>query len=326
MLQQTVVTAVPTFFIRFMKKFPTIARLASGEEQAVLRVWEGLGYYSRARNLHRAAKIVVAKFAGNLPSEYQDLCSLPGIGDYTASAIMSIAFNRPYPVVDANVRRVVGRLLGIESRAQVNTPEIKAFVAAAISPRRPGIFNEALMELGQTVCRLKNPRCAECPLSSDCAAFTVGTIGSPGKFASPTLTHLSSWQLIIVQRGAVLLEQRASGRFRGLWIFPRFVRNDQTPLPALLRRELGIRGAIMKILGSAVHRYTRFAEELTPTIVWPSSQPSKLIPAMTWQDVAKVDKVPMTSFDRRIWHEVERQIHRVRKTTARAAPQRSSRR
>ncbi len=135
----------------------TSQSLASASEKEVLRQWEGLGYYSRARNLHKTARLLADQNGGNLPDQYERLVHLPGIGDYTASAILSIAFRKPYPVLDANVRRVVRRLLAIEIEGSKSTQQIREFLHTAISPKRPGEFNEAMMELGQTICRVRNP-------------------------------------------------------------------------------------------------------------------------------------------------------------------------
>ena len=176
MLQQTQVEAVIPFYQRFLHAFPTVERLARARAEQVLKLWSGLGYYRRARHLHAAAKAIVARFGGRFPSDYQAARSLPGVGDYTARAVLSIAYALPYAVLDGNVARVVARLRTIEGHA--NQPGFRSAVTheleLLLSRRRPGDFNQALMELGQTVCLPRAPLCAECPLSRWCQARRLG--------------------------------------------------------------------------------------------------------------------------------------------------------
>jgi A/G-specific adenine glycosylase len=172
MLQQTQVEAVIPFYERFLHAFPTVESLAQAPTEQVLKLWSGLGYYRRARHLHAAAKTIVARFGGRFPRDYQAACSLPGVGDYTARAVLSIAYGLPYAVLDGNVARVLARLQAIEGHA--NQPRFRSAVTRELelllSRRRPGDFNQALMELGQTVCLPRAPHCADCPLSRWCQA------------------------------------------------------------------------------------------------------------------------------------------------------------
>jgi len=176
MLQQTQVEAVIPFYERFLHAFPTVEKLAQAPAEQVLKLWSGLGYYRRARHLHAAAKDIVACFGGQFPHDYQAACSLPGVGDYTARAVLSIAYGLPYAVLDGNVARVLARLRAIEGHA--NQPRFRSAVSRELerllSRRRPGDFNQALMELGQTVCLPRAPLCADCPLSRWCQARRLG--------------------------------------------------------------------------------------------------------------------------------------------------------
>ena len=173
MLQQTQVKTVLNYYHRFLTKFPGIQRLAAADLQAVLKAWEGMGYYARARNLHRAAKTVMQDHGGRIPDQWETFRSLPGVGDYIAAAVLSIAFNQPYPVVDGNVKRVLARLHKIY--APVNRPgsdkQFKKAAARLLDPGRPGDFNQAMMELGALVCKPRNPLCDACPITRMCRAY-----------------------------------------------------------------------------------------------------------------------------------------------------------
>jgi A/G-specific adenine glycosylase len=171
MLQQTQVDAVLPYFARFMGAFPSLEALASAKEQQVLGLWSGLGYYSRARNLLAAARVVARDHAGELPGDYDALRDLPGIGRYTAGAILSIAFNKPYPIVDGNVRRVLSRVHGWPEAPAERLWEAAAALVLRAEPR---LVNQGLMELGATVCSFRAPRCLSCPIQTDCSAFKTG--------------------------------------------------------------------------------------------------------------------------------------------------------
>lgn len=175
MLQQTVVTAVVPFFIRWMEQFPDIETLAASNEQSVVRCWEGLGYYSRARNIHKASRIIVEKYKGCFPESYDDLVSLPGIGDYTACAILSMVKGYSLPVLDANVKRILCRLQKRSSWSAQETEKDTNLLMQSFYQQNPGEFNAAMMQYGQLVCRKKKPDCPSCFLVKRCAAFQSGT-------------------------------------------------------------------------------------------------------------------------------------------------------
>ena len=227
MLQQTRVEAVKPYFDRFMKAFPTLSSLADAEEETVLKLWEGLGYYSRVRNIHKAAKIVKENRGGQLPASFEALRSLPGIGEYTAGAISSIAFQIPVPCVDGNVLRVVTRITA--ESAEITSAATKrlltGWVSEIIPNDRPGDFNQAMMELGATIC-LPNglPKCETCPVAFLCTAyhqnrmteFPVKNMKPPRKIEKKTI-------LILLNIDRVALRKRPeSGLLSGLWEFPNF--------------------------------------------------------------------------------------------------------
>ena len=176
MLQQTQVEAVIPFYRRFLDAFPTVGQLAAARTERVLTLWSGLGYYRRARHLQAAARDIVTRFAGSFPRDYEAARSLPGVGDYTARAVLSIAYGLPYAVLDGNVARVLARLLTLEGHA--HQPDFRRAVSReldlVLSRRRPGDFNQALMELGQTICLPRNPLCTECPLNRWCEGHRQG--------------------------------------------------------------------------------------------------------------------------------------------------------
>ncbi len=217
MLQQTRVATVLPYYKKFLRAFPTIEALDQAPLERVLRAWSGLGYYRRAENIKKAARQIRRVHGGALPPEFRALRQLPGIGDYTAGALMSIAFHQRYPAVDGNVLRVLGRLFALSDGRPLRT------IASALVPRsRPADFNQALMELGATRCLPKDPQCAQCPLTAHCAASSSKRLrlqrrqGNPVKFIDVT------WPLAIVRRrGRILLRRRAvTGLLARLWELP----------------------------------------------------------------------------------------------------------
>jgi A/G-specific adenine glycosylase len=223
MLQQTRAQAVIPYYQRFLDRFPTVEALAAAEEQDVLALWAGLGYYSRARNLRRAARQVVA--AGGFPRDYAAIRALPGIGDYTAAAIASIAFQLPYAAVDGNVLRVVARMANAAADiASARTRErFRAIARQWMGRSHPGVFNQALMELGATVCLPANPLCRECPVRSNCGALAAGTVAQlPVKLRRTEPVAIAAELLLVRRGGRVLLRQKEAGarRMAGFWELP----------------------------------------------------------------------------------------------------------
>ncbi|MEE8169027.1 MAG: A/G-specific adenine glycosylase [Phycisphaerae bacterium] len=224
MLQQTQVATVIPYYERFLRRFPDIRRLAAARLESVLRLWSGLGYYARARNLHAAAKRIVAEYDGRFPETVQELRTLPGIGRYTAAAIASICFNRRAAVVDGNVARVLARLFII--REPINTAaaltRLQNLADALIPARRCGDFNQAMMELGARVCTPRNPQCRLCPIRSACGADQSGVVDElpVRKAAAPNRTM--RFVVLAVERdGRWLFERReTSGLWGGLWQLP----------------------------------------------------------------------------------------------------------
>ncbi len=235
MLQQTQVATVLPYYEKFLRAFPTLEALDGAPLERVLRAWSGLGYYRRAENLKKAARQIRRSHGGALPSEFRALRRLPGIGDYTAGALMSMAFHQGYPAVDGNVRRVLGRVFALIDAKRLHA------IASALSPRsRPGDFNQALMELGATLCQPRDPQCAQCPLSANCAGSSSGRRRLQRRHRNRVKFKEVIWPLAIMrQRGRILLRRRAAnGLLARLWELPGGEVTAEAEPVAFLRREL----------------------------------------------------------------------------------------
>lgn len=276
MLQQTQVSRIVERFPRFMTRFPTVHALAAADEREVLAMWAGLGYYRRARSLHAAAKMIAEQFDGNVPSDIESLLKLPGVGRYTAGAIASLAFGEPAPIVDGNVARVLLRVNGREVRADDRSTQpwlwqqaqSLASAGSTLQPMGAALANEAIMELGATICLPSPaaPRCAECPLTRTCIARHDGThdrIPLP-KTAAARKTVYCAAVVISDARGRIVLEQRGDARmWAGLWQSPTIERDDSPPTRAELARAVGLKAAMLTPRGSfthiTTHRHVEFA-------------------------------------------------------------------
>ncbi len=216
MLQQTQVKTVLPYYEKFLAAFPTAGTLVRAPLERVLRLWSGLGYYRRAENLHTAARRLMGEHRGKIPHDYDQLRALAGIGDYTAGAILSIAFQKPYPAVDGNVRRVLGRLFAVTGEK-----ELRALALKLVPKARPGDFNQALMELGATVCTPTNQRCAECPVNLECVSREKNRNSAADTRRRIKVENVI-WPLAIVRgNGKILLRRRAAnGLLAGLWELP----------------------------------------------------------------------------------------------------------
>lgn len=264
MLQQTQMERGVTCFNRWIERFHDIQSIADADEDEVLMLWEGLGYYNRARNIHRTAKILANDFHGTLPSDYHTLLKLPGIGNYTANAIMSLAFNKDYPIVDANVERVFARLFDIGS--PIKEKKTHALIwkkAAALIPKgQARNFNQALMELGALICLPKNPTCPACPIREDCLANHRGIVAErplPGNGKKIIPIEMATG--ILVHKKRIFIQKRLSNDiWANLWEFPGGrLKEGETPEEALVREfyeetEFAVGG--LRLIQSVKHSYT----------------------------------------------------------------------
>ena len=258
MLQQTTVKAVIPYFASFLARWPTVTDLASAPVDEVMKAWAGLGYYSRARNLHACAKAVVDRHDGRFPDTVAGLRALPGIGDYTAAAIAAIAFGRPAAVVDGNVERVIARLEAMETPVTKAKPAIRARVAALLDPMRPGDFAQATMDLGATLCTPKSPACGLCPWRLACKAAATGEqMRFPVKPAKNTGVPRTGAAFVITRGDEVLIGQRAArGLLGGMAEVPGTVwgAGDATDLSA--EAPFGV--SLTRVPGAVTHVFTHF--------------------------------------------------------------------
>ncbi len=266
MLQQTQVQTVVPYYQRFLSRFPTVAHLVCARLDTVMKQWEGLGYYSRARNLHQAAKQIVTHFGGHLPATREELLTLPGIGRYTAGAIASIAFGKREPLVDGNVTRVLCRVFRIKGSPKDSAIQKRIWSLAEdlVPEGHAGQFNQALMELGREVCRPRNPDCETCPLNRLCEARLRGEQNSlPLRTRKKPLPFHTVAVGVIYRKSRILIDQRKpAGLLGGLWEFPGGKKRHDESLTAALRREvreeLAITVRVGRLLTVVDHTYSHF--------------------------------------------------------------------
>lgn len=296
MLQQTQVETVTPYFRKFLKAFPTVQTLAAAEIDQVLTLWSGLGYYSRARNLHHAAQTVVRDFAGRFPSTAEALQKLPGVGRYTAGAIASIAFNARAPILDGNVIRVLTRLRGWSGDPK--SKELNGRLwheAEAILPRqRIGDFNQALMELGSLVCKTDQPRCPVCPLRKECKAFALGKTGdfpTPIQKTEPVDVFIEA--ALIEKQGKFLIARRNGAKhLQSMWEFP-----QTTP------EEIGVRAKQCQTFPKIRHSIMNRRIRLTPVLYrFRAGLPRKTLSYVEyrWIPPEELATLPTSSLNRKI--------------------------
>lgn len=265
MLQQTRAETVVSYYERFLARYPTVQDLASAPEEELLKAWEGLGYYSRARSLQKAAKEIVARYGGQLPADLEKLRALPGIGDYTAGAIASIAFGIPAAAVDGNVERVLCRWDAITD--EVGTPAVRRQIAAraqALVPSdRPGAFANAMMEMGATMCTPKNPKCLLCPVREGCMGFAQGIAQElPHKAKKKAQRVENRAVLLVFCDNRVLIVKRQEKLLGGLFVFPDVLEESDPARLCQALEALGIRAAYDEKLGHARHVFTHLIWEM----------------------------------------------------------------
>jgi A/G-specific adenine glycosylase len=267
MLQQTQVRTVIPYFERFMSTFPTVQALAAASEDEVLHLWTGLGYYSRARNLQRAAQLICSEHGGVFPADVEQLSELPGIGRSTAGAIISIAFGKPAAILDGNVKRVLARLHAVEGYPGVSAvaQTLWSYAEQHTPVERVADYTQAIMDLGATLCTRSKPACGICPLQADCVAFKQGNPGQfPGK-KPPKILPVKAAQMLIISTGGgeVLLEKRPpTGIWAGLWIFPQLDK-DIDPLE-YCRDQLHIEVELLEQWREYRHTFSHYHLDITP--------------------------------------------------------------
>jgi len=311
MLQQTRVDTVCPFYDRFLRKFPSLRALAAANRDQVLKAWEGLGYYARARRMHQTARYLLEEHGGRFPRTYQGLLALPGVGPYTAAAIGSLAFGLDVPVLDGNVLRVLSRWLAC--RSDVTTPAARKFLEARAKnmlPRgRAAEFNEAMMELGALICTPRAPRCAECPMGAVCRARALGIASElPVKRKRRPIPHKVVGAGVVRRKdGRLLIAQRKSdSMLGGLWEFPGGTLEPGETMPQCIARELleelGIRVKVGSRIVVVRHAYSHFTIALhAHEARLASGRPRPIhCAAFAWVRIDELDRYAFSRADLRI--------------------------
>jgi A/G-specific adenine glycosylase len=315
MLLQTRVETVIPYFLKWMRCFPDIRSLSQADENEVLKQWEGLGYYSRARSMLKTARIVVEKFDGKIPGDSEKLQHLPGIGPYAAAAIASIAFGQNEAVLDGNVKRVLARVINYTKPVNSTTAEneLRATAQSLLPPGQAGDFNQALMDLGATICTPRSPKCTVCPLRTVCSALKLNLVDKlPLKAPKPPIPSLEVTAAILRQDDQVLIARRPpNGLLGGLWEFPGGkVEKGEDHSRALTREieeELGSRITVNKLFGVYKHAYTHFKVTLFAyfcTLNGARPQPLQASD-IRWVNLAELDRFPMGKIDRMISRDLQ---------------------
>jgi A/G-specific adenine glycosylase len=290
MLQQTQVVTVIPYYLRFLARFPTVEALAEASLDELLAQWRGLGYYSRARNLQAAAKEVCSRYGKRIPDSFSDLRALPGIGDYTAGAILSIAFGQDIPAIDANVRRVLARLFNYtgDPLAPAGKLALCEYAQALLPIGQAGLFNQAMMELGATICSVKKPRCIDCPLGVDCAAKGLGVQEKRplAKRRPPLPKRYIVSALIECEHRLLLVRRVPKGLLGGLWELPGGeLDSNEEHIPGLVRlldTHLGVQLTVGEQVAEQRHAYTHFLSFITVYSCTITGIPK---PANIWDEV-----------------------------------------
>jgi len=299
MLQQTTVAAVGPYFHRFLQRWPTVEALAEAPLDDVLGMWAGLGYYARARNLHKCARVIAADHGGRFPDTEEGLRGLPGIGPYTAAAIAAIAFDRPAVVVDGNVERVMARLFAIKTPLPAAKPELRA-AAARIAPAvRPGDFAQATMDLGATICTPRGPLCMLCPWAHACAAHAAGIAEElPRRAAKPERPVKQAVAFVLRQGDSVWLRRRPDdGLLGGMLEAPSTPWRTEACSAAAARRHAPVKAAWTKA-GGVVHGFTHFIIEFD---VWTAQAADGQVPdGGRWHRLADLGRAALPTMTKRV--------------------------
>jgi A/G-specific adenine glycosylase len=305
MLQQTVVKSVIPFYRAWMGRFPDIRTLSRASLQTVLRTWEGLGYYSRARNIHRTAKIINNKGKGRFPNTEDELMSLPGIGTYTAAAILSLAFNKPFPVLDTNVKRVVRRLLAIRKESSDTDRKLVDWLRKRIPKKSAGDFNEALMELGQRICSRTLPQCPICAVRNFCSSKDIDKARVTKTPEKVKIKKIFSLAVIFLAKGRILLEKKERKLLSGLWTLPLAGKQDLNLLLEKFRVQVD---GNPRFLDPIVHYYTVHRHTLQPVVVRVTGFKAKLNRNFRWVSLDNLERYPTASVYRKIFSSLKRDV------------------
>ena len=303
MLQQTQVNTVVDYYLRFMREFPNLESLAAANLQHVLGIWQGMGYYQRAQNLHKASKVLLHKFAGKPPDKMSDFKKLPGVGEYIAAAVYSFCFGMPEPVVDGNVKRVVSRIFCIEEAVNTSAgiKKIKQHVRTIFHRSKPAEFNQAIMELGALICKPKNPNCSACPISEFCLSFKNSLqYKFPVKIAKRTIPTVNVSIALIRNGGKILLVRRSPyGLLAGMWELPGGKINEsekpQMACARQLKEKFDLQVLTKNYLFQITHTYSHF--KIKGFVFECSARAQKLRlrdhDDYAWFDIEEIERIPI---------------------------------
>ena len=330
MLQQTQVKTVIPYWERWMGEVPTIEALARAKPGKILKLWEGLGYYTRVRNLQKAAQQICAGHGGKFPEQFDAILALPGIGRYTAGAITSIAFNQPAPILDGNVIRVLTRLHGIASNPHDKKTNARLWHLAGELVRTASqstqhatrntfpscsALNQSLMELGALLCTPRSPCCAVCPLAKHCVALRKDRIGQyPRTKQRATVTARRFLAFVISRNGRFLVRQREAGIVNAhLWEFPNVEAAPRTSAQSAARQLLGFEPALVKKLSTVKHSITRYRMTTEAHIIRLGGMDCATSPKLTgvWRTLAQLHKLPFSSAHRQIATQLEKRLFQI---------------
>jgi A/G-specific adenine glycosylase len=318
MLQQTQVKTVIPYWERWMKQLPDIAALADARENTVIKLWEGLGYYSRVRNMHKAAWLIRDQHGGRFPCDLEGVLVLPGVGRYTSGAICSIAYNHPEPIVDGNVIRVLTRLAGIDEPTKAK-PVLERIwsiaddlVKHAVARQKPGqrnasAFNQAMMELGAMICTPRNPNCGDCPVKDRCTAQKKNKVDRiPALVKRVVVTKRRYIGFIIIWNGKVFVQRRPSGAVNaGFWEFPNWEVDVDVEPAHLAKGNLSLGESKLEPLCVINHSITRYRNRLEMFLLSVSRKPRLTKLHGEWASLRKIDKLPLTAAHRKVAKHLE---------------------
>ena len=296
MLQQTQVKTVVPYFNKWMKRYPTLKTLKNAKYEDILKMWEGLGYYSRCKNIYKTSQLINSSF----PNNYQDLIKLPGIGDYTAKTILSIAFEQPFVGIDTNLERVGYRILGLKSKTKRNHKRVVEFLEANQDKNRPGDYNEALMDLGSSICSSQTTYCTKCPLAKACKAYvSLSPTSYPKSEISKKVPEHNVAVSLIKYKNKFLITRRSNTKFlSGLWEFPGGkIEKSETARQAIIREVKEETNLIIFdpiYLGNVKHKYSHFGVNISLFISSPESiKKLNIKQEHKWIDLKSIDKYPL---------------------------------
>ncbi len=310
MLQQTQVETVKSYYARFLKAFPNVKQLAAAEEEKVLRLWEGLGYYRRARQLHAAAQKIVAEHDGKFPTDFESVFALPGVGRYTAGAILSLSLDQRLPIVEANTIRLYSRLIGYRDDPTKSAGQkvLWQFAEEILPKKNSGELNSAMMDLGSMICKPQDPLCGECPVAGHCTARLENLVDEiPLPKQKTKYTDVTEAAVVVRSNGKVLVRRCAQGeRWAGLWDFPRAAVESRTDpklhreLTAAVKKQTGVAIRLGEKMTTMRHGVTRYRITLHCFAANPATGPGKSTADQKWLKISDLDDLPLSVTGRKI--------------------------